>query len=411
MFYDIGAITNRDIQLLYEYRILRQPSDNLTAITRAGEAQHVDELKWQASSRLIETYDTVYEAVLTDQIKSGLVPFLEFHPEGGELWKFIADFIDIEVTEDKLILYSTNAEISELPIDIYWSYSLHHINSMLSDIQRDLDALAKDYASLENQLETFKDTGTFRQRPEGLIPNLIKIENATTEVNLVDSLYRIMTAENSRLYVNLSQQNLDSMEHIINEAVEFRFLQVDHYVLDSFISPTILISGSGDLVLKNLKGQVVVTDWQGTLTVIDCPEVHIAAKDSNHICLITTLQISRNSTVYLENYIHQIQNIELYSNSICRHWRANVRNISYIGPGCTYWCCAQVAIPGRVQLDEYLPDSNTVFDFNVHDVLGTFCSDFDNMLIVAQHNLTPRLGNSDMEPSPSICVSRWSARY
>ena len=37
MKYDISAVSNRDLQLLYEYRILRQPSDKLSAIlTKSG---------------------------------------------------------------------------------------------------------------------------------------------------------------------------------------------------------------------------------------------------------------------------------------------------------------------------------------------------------------------------------------
>ena len=219
------------------------------------------------------------------------------------------------------------------------------------------------------------------------------------------------TAESNRLFVNYSQDNLNHMDHIINESVEFRFLDRNHYVLDSFITPSMLVSGFGNLVLRNIKGQILITKWLGTVTVIDCPDVHIVANTSADICKLDYLLISRGSVVYLENQIHIIKKMKLTADSICRHWRANVNRLDYVGPGCTYWCSAQVSIPGRVQLNEYTESSNTVFDFNMSDIIGAFVSDFDNILIVSQKNLTPRLGNSDTEPEPSVYVSEFHMKY
>ena len=88
MFYDIGSVTNRNIQLLYEYRILREPSHNLTAICRAGGKQTIDALNWKESTREVEGYDTVYEARLDGIVpRMDCVPFLEFHPGKHSDWK------------------------------------------------------------------------------------------------------------------------------------------------------------------------------------------------------------------------------------------------------------------------------------------------------------------------------------
>lgn len=412
MFYDIGSVTNRNIQLLYEYRILREPSHNLTAICRDGNKQTIDTLNWKESTREIEGYDTVYEARL-DGIKpeADCVPFLEFHPEENSDWKWIADFIDVQVDDEGVTLYSSTNYIDVLPTDVYWCYSLRHIDSLLTDILDDLGGLVKEYDKLENEIKNYRDDGRYLRRPAGLIPNLVKIQNTEEGSDLVDSLYQVMTAESNRLFVNMSQDNLNHMEHIFNESVEFRFINQDHYVVDSFIAPVILISGNGSLVLRNLKGQVLVTNWSGSITVIDCPEVHLTATNPVYICRLNILQISKGSTVYLENQVHIIKELRMYANSLCRHWRGNVRNLTYVGPGCTYWCCAQVSVPGRAQLSEYTDASNTVFDFNVHNIIGSFVSDFDNMMIVGQKNLTPRLGNSDAEPQPGMYVSKWKAKY
>lgn len=412
MFYDVGSVTNRNIQLLYEYRILREPSDNLSAICRDSTPQETSTLSWSISNREIEGYEQVYEATL-DEItpQDNCVPFLEFHPEDDVDWKWIADFIDVEVDSGVVKIYSTTDYLTSIPMSVYWCYSLRHIDSMLTDILKDLDKLVKEYDKLEDEIRNFKDTGRYLKRPEGLIPNLVKIQNTAEGSDLVDSLYRIMTAESNRLFVNMTQDNLNHMEHIFNETVEFRFLNQDHYVLDDFTVQVMLISGSGDLVLKNIRGQVLVTRWRGTVTVIDCPEVHLTAVRSGGICRLKKLQISKGSTVYLENQVHVIDDLAMFADSVCRHWRANVKSLSYVGPGCTYWCCAQVSVPGRVQLAEYTDASNTVFDFNLHDIVGSFISDFDDIMLVGFKNLTPRLGNSDAEPQPGMYVSYWKATY
>ena len=412
MFYDVGSVSNRNIQLLYKYRILREPSENLTAICRSGEPIKTSSLEWVPSDRKIDGFETVYVATLPSvKVTPDCVPFLEFHPNSDSDWKWIADFIDIEVTDTAIRIYSTTDYIKTLPIDIYWCYSLRHIDSLLKDILEDLNVLEKEYDKLESDITNFKDDGSYLRRPVGLIPNLVKIQNKDNETELVDSLYMIMTAESNRLFVNYSQDNLNTMEHIFNQSVEFRFLNKDHYVLDSFVCPVIVISGNGDLVLKNIHGQVIVTKWKGTLTIIDCPEVHLAATKQRNTCQLKKLQISRRSTVYLENYIHKIEELEMFADSVCRHWRANVKNLSYVGPGCTYWCCSKVSVPGRVQLKKYSDNSNTVFDFNVHDIIGMFLTEFDNMMIVGQKNLTTRLGNSDPEPIPTMYVPKWVAHY
>lgn len=412
MFYDVGSISNRNIQLLYKYRILREPSENLTAICRGGEPIKTSSLKWVLSDRNIDGFSTVYVATLSDtRVVSNCVPFMEFHPNSDSDWKWISDFIDVEVTDTSIRLYSTTDYLKTLPIDIYWCYSLRHIDSLLKDILEDLNALEKEYDKLESDIKNFKDDGSYLRRPVGLIPNLVKIHNKEDETELVDSLYMIMTAESNRLFVNYSQDNLNTMEHIFNQSVEFRFLDKDHYVLDSFVCPVIVISGNGDLVLRNIQGQVVVTKWEGTLTIIDCPEVHLSATEQKNACQLKKLQISRRSTVYLENYIHKIEELEMFADSICRHWRANVKNISYVGPGCTYWCCSKVSVPGRVQLEKYSDVSNTVFDFNIQDIIGMFLTEFDNMMIIGQRNLTTRLGNCDPEPIPTMYVPKWVAHY
>lgn len=410
MFYNIGEVSNRDIQLLYQYRILREPSDMLTAICRDSTPIIYHEIEWLKSDRQLDTYSEIYVAEFNLGDIGEEIPFLEFHPTDDVDWKWIADFIDIEVEGSLLKLFSASNQLSLLDISIYKCISLRHIDSMLTDILNSINQLAADYDELELLMQTIKSSGGLN-RPDGLIPNLVKIQNNDANTQIVDSLYRIKTPDSNRLFVNYSQDNLNHMEHIFNQQVEFRFLETSHYVLDNFTAPIVLVSGSGDLVLRNIRAQVLVTDWTGTITIINCNDVHLTANSRNTRCVLSRLQIDRNSVVYLENQVHQIGELTIAANSICRHWRANVRNLSYVGPGCTYWACNKVSIPGKVQLNNYQDSSNTIFNFSLSDILGILVSDFNRILIIGQKNLTEQLGNSDAALPPSIYVPRWSAEY
>ena len=135
MFYDIGTVSNRNIQLLYKYRILREPSTELTAICRDSEPISVTELAWSPSTKELDGYNQVYEAVIVSDVgQSQRVPFLEFRTNEELDWRWIADFIGVELIDSRLILYSTTNYLTNLPINVYWCYGLRHISSMLEDI-------------------------------------------------------------------------------------------------------------------------------------------------------------------------------------------------------------------------------------------------------------------------------------
>lgn len=403
MTYDISSVSNRDIQLLYKYRILREPSDLLTAICRGGEPVRTSIGNWISD-------DDAYSATISTTVESDCVPFIEFCTDSEEDWKWICDFIDVSVGVSGLTIRSASNHLSGLPVSIYWCYSLAQIGSLLEGILDDIGRLESEYDKLENDIKNFRDNGRYLKRPEGLIPNLVRIKKSDDQNDLVDSLYQIKTAESRRLFVDYSQAMLNEMSHTFNQSVEFRFTNQGHYVIESFTTPLLLVSGKGDLVLRNIQGQVLLTKWSGTITVMDCPDVHVSAESPSDICKVSDFLITKNSIVYLENYLHEIKKITLQANSICRHWRSTVETLDYVGPGCAYWCSAQVNTPGRIQLPQ-LEGYNTVFDFNVHDIIGTFISEFKDILILGQRNLTARIGNSDPDPDNTLYVQKWVAQY
>ena len=122
MYYAMSTISNRDLQVLYEYRILKIPSHELTEILRAVP-QEFQITEWVASEKEIEGYDAVYETHF--ELKCGdHVPFLEFLPEDSQDWKWVCDFIGIDVSTTGVTLYSATNKLTDLKTIIYQNLTL-----------------------------------------------------------------------------------------------------------------------------------------------------------------------------------------------------------------------------------------------------------------------------------------------
>lgn len=402
--FDISAISNRDLQVLYEYRILRRPADKLTAIL-GGESftTHIQE------DSVVE--DEWYTYYLDTTPKEGQVPFLEFVAKTADDWRALAHLSKAEITEDGIKLYSTAEVPTDMSVRIYWCRSLNQIESMLNDIAAMLGQFDADFEKLKEDIEYLKDHAVADSRPDGLVNNLVKIQKIEDKGTLVDSLYTIKKPEAKRVYVNISQKELDTMLHTFNESVEFRFMDNLRRVMQNWNGPIMKISGRGNLILRNIKSQILISDWKGYITITDCPDVHLQAESEDKICNIEHLKIMRNSCVYLENYTHYIEYLTLLLNSTVRHRRGYVKSISYVGYGCTYWCADTVWIPGINYFSESDHTQNTVYNFNVLDILGTLQHDGNALLIYNSRCIGFKVANADVPSQPRIVNVDWDAQY
>lgn len=407
MYYDLGSISNRDLQILYEYRILKIPSHELTEILRAVPKEF-EINDWAVSEKEIEGYDIVYETRFELECENH-VPFLEFLPEDTQDWKWICDFIGIDVLKDKVIMYSSTNNITRLKTIIYQNLTLRQIESLLLDILDALAALGNDIDALESDIaRVTSDDSNIEQRPEGLINNLLKLEG-NEETKIVDAGVYIKKSELSRLYANPSQTDLNGLLPAYKQAVDLRLITRRRHVVQNITAPRIQISGNGDLIIRNLKGQVIITKWVGTVTIIDCPEVHFQANLLKNRCILKKLKIARNSTIYLENFPHQIDSLSVVLSSTVRHWNGLVKSLDFVGPGCTYWCSQYVTLPGSSKLPTAEKIAATVMDFRLKDIYGVLSREVDNLLIINQKQVQNQVANAEPPVQPYQCTLSYSA--
>lgn len=405
MMYDISTVSNRDLQLLYEYRILRRPADRLTAIL---EGKYVT-VSVKEGTKLEDNWYTYYLDTTTIENK---VPFLEFIPNSADDWRAVAHLSKAEVFEDNMIRLYTTAEIpTNMQVRVYWCESLHQIESMIDELYSMLDQFNAEFDKLKADIEFLKEHAITDSRPEGLVNNLVKIKQTDNGGTLVDALYTIQKPESERLYVNPSQADLDTMVHVFNEGVTFKFVDGFKRILHDWTGSVMKISGTGSLVLRNITAQILISDWNGYITVTDCPDVHIQSDNADSVCNIKHLKLMRNSCVYLENYTHYIENITMLLNSTLRHRRGYVRNITYVGYGCTYWCADTVWVPGINYLSDDNHTQNTVYNFNTLNILGTLQHDGNALLIHATRCIGFKTANADAPAQPSVVNSVWNAEY
>lgn len=403
MKYDISAVSNRDLQLLYEYRILRQPSDKLSAIlNKSGIGANLRYDNKKENDYFVYRIDT--------QVEENLIPFIEFTVNNNEQIHCISELVELEIIEDTVYLYGTAELDVTIPLKVYWCPSLAMIESVITDINNMLDKLHNDIDELSATIEEIKKYDNVNTYAEGLVTNLVKIQKNDGN-SIVDSLYRIESPVAERLFVNLSQQELDTMVHAFNKSVEFRFTVNKDYVLQDFTSPVMSITGTGNLTLKNIRAQVIIHGFKGNINIIDCPEVHIEAYNKQDICTIDTIKVIRNSCVYFENSCHLIDNVYLMLNSTIRHRRGHVRNLMWVGYGCTYWCNRDVWIPGVNYLRASQKTISTVYNFNILHILGTIQQDASNFLIHNTKCIGFKVANSDAPISLATVECEWEAEY
>lgn len=404
MTYDISAVSNRDLQLLYEYRILRQPADKLSAVlTKSGIGANL-----RYDNRTVDGY-FVYR--IDTRVQENLIPFIEFNITTKEHLHCITELVELTIIDDTIYIYGTVELDVTIPLEIYWCPSLQMISSVINDLNNELTELRNNIDEVTKAIEDVKKYDKVVTYAEGLVTNLVKISKTDDANTIVDAEYRIETPEAERLFVNLSQHELDTMVHAFNKSVEFRFTTNQSYVLQNFTSPVFSITGVGSLTLKNIKSQVIIHGFKGNIDIIDCPEVHIEAYSKQDICTIDTIKVIRNSCVYFENSCHLIDNVYLMLNSTIRHRRGHVRNLMWVGYGCTYWCNRDVWIPGINYLRGNQQTISTVYDFNILHILGTIQQDASDFLIHNTKCIGFKVANSDAPTQLATVECEWEAEY
>lgn len=94
--YQINEISNRDVSLLHYYRILRNPSDFLSAVYRDDEPDIVEIYQGVSSEYLTDDDRQVYRFDLGIEERKGKIPYLEFDTDNDADRKHLETLLYLE---------------------------------------------------------------------------------------------------------------------------------------------------------------------------------------------------------------------------------------------------------------------------------------------------------------------------
>lgn len=325
MRYSISSISNRDLQLLYHYRILRQPAELLQAVYREGVAT---ELHFSEPVEVVEDDITLYRYDADTEIPEGLVPLLEFAFTDG-IWTELQFLTDLEVS-DHLELYSTYNTIDHLVIKLYWVKSLDAIQKLLSAYRDDLNALQAQLKQLEDNIGNLDSPSGYLKRPKGTPDNLVKFVDDAGVLELGDSEYKVSQPIASVQLNNPSRLQLSRMIKEINGVLTLSGTDRTERTLQGLYgSGSVIISGNGTWYLYNISLPVQLQNFSGILCMSQCADVTILKN-----CTVNKLE-AINSIITVQG--GTVDWMSLHRCAFCKQESGVVRRVDMVGAGCEYY--------------------------------------------------------------------------
>lgn len=263
--YQINEISNRDVALLYEYRILRQPADFLSAVYKEGESVVCAIQEGSSTDLTTDDGKPIYSYVLDIELVDGKIPYLEFDAATELDRRRLANMLYL----DGRMLYSLSSAFEKpVQITIYW------VNA-ISDIQRALGEYSNSLAELniDKLREAFEER---KSQPSGATivsgrdDNLLKISGK----DMVDSNYLITSALDAQLLVNPSQELLMLLPRRLKHNINISITDGKTRYLSSFSGYSISIQGNCDWVLRDIECGINFVDGEGKVYLRNCRLVH-----------------------------------------------------------------------------------------------------------------------------------------
>lgn len=317
MNYEISSISNRNAQLLYQYRILRQPSDFMEAVFHNGEGVDVE----------FEFEDTT-EAIVTTTVPENFVPILEFKSEN---WEDLEDLTELIVTGNQLILMSSTARTVNLPVTIHWCEKLSDFTQKILNILHEINEIKDNVEKLREYVENLEIKGGI-EAPHGVPDNLVAIDKSDTGVySLKDSLYAVSTSPEAQTLLNPSQERLASFIKCLSEPLRIQITDGDSRVLENFYGNDITIVGNGTWVFTNVRSNIIISDFEGSIIANDCSHVRTWGDDNRIQSLGLTL-------TYFTHRVGTIKAVKLARNSQLKHMvGGKIEELQQVGIACTYY--------------------------------------------------------------------------
>lgn len=347
--YQINEISNRDVSLLYRYRILREPADYLTAACDAGEPIITEIYQGEPTDSATEAGEALYRFTLGIEDKAGYIPYLEFNSDDE------TDLRHLESIQyyDDLALYGLRDRFNHpVQVKIYWVKSLANIQQALLKYTADLDSLGTE--SLKAALNEYKSTNKHTAFISGNDSNLLEL-TGNAELDMQDSGYMIDTALEAQLLVNPSQELLMSLPRQLKHNINIMITDSELRYLSSFCGYSINIRGNGSWILRDLDSTVDFVSGSGSVKLWNCRLVHFRnsiTTDSDAAVYTCDYLYAHNSLVVLNQGV--ISNVSLTGGSTLMAIptstgsTANLSlvSVAIVGPGCSlYSWLGKVPVP------------------------------------------------------------------
>lgn len=336
MIYQISQVSNRDIQLLYFYRILRHSSTNLNELYRYDNP---DVFFLDKCEEVIIEDRVMYEYHLSATQVMNRIPYLEFMNEDEEELKHIEDLIEVEVQANELIIRgNTNKLTKNTSVSVYWVPSLQYINKIQKQIEAIIGNLEERYENDKNLIDKINVSSGYVMNVNGLVPNLANIGEDSTGLIYDDSRYRLSGSLSEQLLVNPPQSLISSILKSHTGDLQIRDNLGESKVYQGFYGGRIKLSGKfKTLVLKDITSIVLLSGMSADKIIIEnCPAVmfrtDIKAEGKSHT--IKRLEV-RNSYLTIYQSI-VIESIWCYRRSTVVLKKGKITAIGFIEAGSTF---------------------------------------------------------------------------
>lgn len=391
--YQMNEISNRDLSLLHYYRILRNPSDFLSAIYDCGEPEVTEIFKGTDTEFRTDKGSPIYGFSLDLINRDGYIPYLEFNTKNENDRRHLETLLYL----DGMTIYGNSSEFEEpVQISVYWVSSLDSIRKAIDTY---LDAL--------NELDITKLRETFcakKNQPKGVAAisgrdqNLVEFTDSTTGLTMKDSDYMITPALEAQMLVNPSQELLMSLPRKLKHTINISVTDGGTRYLESFSGCSINIKGNGDWVMRDIESGINFITGSGKVYLWNCRLVHFRTTTEQNVVIQSGFHC---------RYLHAHRSLVVLNqcevDDICivggttliavpavvslEFTGLKIKNVTLIGHGCYYYSWGK-EIP-----------------INPANILGTAsrCSiiDAETTLYVAGRRIDEVSGEHDEELKPS----------
>lgn len=383
MIFELNQISNRDTCLLYIYRILRQPSDLLKAIYTDSEPK-ICQIQTGTASDSTYKGELLYEYTLDVVLSDDKIPYLEFECENENVLRNLVDFIYYDT--DTKALYAVTPALSEpVTVKIYEVHSIHAISDTLSLFREALRSLYEHINEIRKKISTMNPQAAIITGTDDSLVEFYK-SDTDTEMSMRDTGYHITGALISQRLVNPTQELLSRLTRVLKGNIIIDITDGLHRVLDGFTGNTIFISGNGSWVFRDITSTINIYSSTDTsvLRFYNCNMVYFRhikdlTPDTSSI-KVASVNIYHTVAVGVQGVLNDLS---LSNNSVYVSITDEVRQLSYVGVGCTFAAINNHPqfdmknILGNMHLHQYAAAQNeeliimngrTVgFNFNQHD--------------------------------------------